>query len=81
MAVRHQGKAQISTKVTQKLSPNSQGRLQLSHLDLADLTTIKFAIEAFKSKETRLGVLVNNAEVVRQPLGSSLRAAAWNQCT
>jgi retinol dehydrogenase-12 len=40
------------------------------YLDLADLTTIKPAVEEFLGKEERLDVLVNNAAVMVPPTGS-----------
>lgn len=49
---------------------SSPGRLEFLFLDLQDLTTIKPAFEAFKSKESKLDVLWNNAAVSLPPLGS-----------
>ncbi|KAF1975335.1 NAD(P)-binding protein [Bimuria novae-zelandiae CBS 107.79] len=65
--------AEKATRATQQLEqdhPNSTGRLEFLHVDLADLNTIKPAVEAFTAKEQRLDVLVNNAGVMWPPLGS-----------
>ncbi|KAK3985823.1 hypothetical protein QBC44DRAFT_344987 [Cladorrhinum sp. PSN332] len=46
------------------------GTLEFLHLDLADLSSIKTSADAFKSKESQLHVLFNNAGVSQPPLGS-----------
>ncbi|KAF2757409.1 NAD(P)-binding protein [Pseudovirgaria hyperparasitica] len=48
----------------------SKGRLMPLVLDLADLKTIRPAVEDFLSKETQLDVLVHNAGVMMPPVGS-----------
>ncbi|KAI8952385.1 short-chain dehydrogenase [Xylaria longipes] len=50
--------------------PSSDGRLELLHLDLSDLSTIKTSAEAFLAREKRLDVLFNNAGVMFPPHGS-----------
>ncbi|KAI2619040.1 NAD(P)-binding protein [Hypomontagnella submonticulosa] len=60
-------KAMLSIK---NASPNSKGRLEFLSLDLADLSTIKPAVNAFVAKEQRLDVLMNNAGVMYPPKGS-----------
>lgn len=51
--------------------PNSPGKLEYLHIDLADLTTIKPAADTFLSKEKRLDVLTNNAGVMFPPATST----------
>jgi retinol dehydrogenase-12 len=48
----------------------SAGKLKSMVIDLADLTTIKGAVDEFLHQETRLDVLVNNAAVMLPPVGS-----------
>ena len=58
---------------TEKLKsefPFSKGRLEFPKLDLADLTTIKTAVEQFTAREGKLHVLTNNAGVNAPPAGS-----------
>jgi len=50
--------------------PSSNGRLEPLVLDLADLATIKPAIQGFLEKERRVDVLFMNAGVMRPPAGS-----------
>ncbi|KAK3337582.1 hypothetical protein B0T19DRAFT_79267 [Cercophora scortea] len=49
---------------------SSSGTLEYLPLDLADLSSIKTAVDAFKAKESHLHVLWNNAGVSQPPLGS-----------
>jgi NAD(P)-dependent dehydrogenase (short-subunit alcohol dehydrogenase family) len=48
----------------------AKGILKPMVLDLADLSTVKAAVEEFLRQETRLDVLVNNAGVMNTPVGS-----------
>ena len=48
----------------------SEGRIEILKLDLADLSAIKASAEEFLSKEKRLDVLWNNAGVLLPPHGS-----------
>lgn len=50
--------------------PDSKGKAEFLKVDLADLNTIKPAVQEFLSKETRLDVLTNNAGVMTPPSGS-----------
>lgn len=56
-------KAQTSGK-------NTEGILKSMILDLADISTVKPAVDEFLRQETRLDVLVNNAGVMNTPVGS-----------
>ncbi len=51
----------------------TNGRLEAMVVDLADLATVKGAVETFLSKETRLDVLVHNAGVMTPPAGSKAK--------
>ncbi|KAF6838340.1 short-chain dehydrogenase [Colletotrichum plurivorum] len=62
------GKAAIAS--IKEAVPDSAGKLELLALDLADLTTIKPAADAFLAKETQLHLLINNAGVMMPPQGS-----------
>ncbi|OQN98076.1 hypothetical protein B0A48_15908 [Cryoendolithus antarcticus] len=70
VAGRSDSKAKSAIDEISKLHPNSQGKLEFLHLDLADLTTIKKSAETFLAKEQRLDVLTNNAGVMTPPIGS-----------
>ncbi len=47
-----------------------KGKLESMVVDLADLGTVKPAVESFLVKEQRLDVLVHNAAVMTPPVGS-----------
>ena len=51
-------------------APSNPGRLEFLFVDLSDLATIKPAVQDFKSKETRLDVLWNNAGISQVDVGS-----------
>jgi retinol dehydrogenase 12 len=51
----------------------STGRLEPMAIDLADLPSIKPAVEAFLQRENRLDVLVHNAGVMEPPTGSKTK--------
>lgn len=70
VAGRSKSKADAAIQELKAANPNSKGRLLFLHLDLADLTTIKSAVEEFQKNESRLDVLTNNAGVMTPPLGS-----------
>jgi NAD(P)-dependent dehydrogenase (short-subunit alcohol dehydrogenase family) len=60
------------TKIKSRASTTSQraGSLEFLPLDLSDLNSVKEAVEIFKSKESKLDVLWNNAGVSLPPVGS-----------
>lgn len=53
--------------------PKSAGTLKSMVVDLADLGTIKLAVEEFLDQEKRLDVLVHNAGVMEPPAGSKTK--------
>jgi NAD(P)-dependent dehydrogenase (short-subunit alcohol dehydrogenase family) len=67
VAGRSKSKADAALDRIKKAHPSSKGRLEFLSLDLADLTTLKPAAEAFKAKESRLDTLTNNAGVMNTP--------------
>ncbi|KAI0381293.1 NAD(P)-binding protein [Hypomontagnella monticulosa] len=64
IATRSASKIQNAIDNIKKQCANSQGRLETMVLNLANLETIKPAVEEFLSKEQRLDVLFNNAGVM-----------------
>jgi len=69
MACRSENKAQAAIEEIKAAAPKSNGVLVFLPLDLADLTTVKPAAEAFLAKEEKLHVLFNNAGVMNPPEG------------
>lgn len=63
VAGRSESKAQKALSNIKEAFPKSSGNINFLHLDLADLSTIKPAVNSFTSQEQRLDVLVNNAGV------------------
>lgn len=59
------GKIKSQTRETK-----SVGKLESMVVDLADLGTVKGAVDEFLQRETRLDVLVHNAGVMTPPAGS-----------
>lgn len=70
IAGRSQKKGQDAIEAIQRTVPQSEGILEFIFLTLDDLTTIKDSVNVFRSKETKLDVLINNAGVSQPPLGS-----------
>jgi NAD(P)-dependent dehydrogenase (short-subunit alcohol dehydrogenase family) len=56
-------KKEIEDIKTATSNTASAGQLEFLYVDLGDLTTIKSAVDTFKTKETRLDVLWNNAGI------------------
>ncbi|KAI1261857.1 short-chain dehydrogenase [Xylariaceae sp. FL1019] len=71
IAGRSETKAHNAISEIQETCPKSNGALLFLQLDLDDLESIKAAVDAFKSKESKLHVLWNNAGISRPPLESS----------
>jgi retinol dehydrogenase-12 len=70
VAGRNKEKASTAFARIKQEFPQSSGRLEFLEIDLADLATIKPAVENFLGREERLDVLTNNAGVMRTPCGS-----------
>ena len=70
IAGRSEEKARQAIQDIQTAVPSSTRSLEFMLVDLADLTTIKPAVQTFVSKESRLDVLWNNAGISQPPLGS-----------
>ncbi|KAG0645886.1 Short-chain dehydrogenase reductase [Hyphodiscus hymeniophilus] len=70
IAARSIGRADGAIKKLEALLPGSTGRLVPLAIDLADLTSIKPAVERFLSRESRLDGLIHNAGVMEPPVGS-----------
>ncbi|KUI62037.1 hypothetical protein VP1G_09163 [Cytospora mali] len=71
IAGRSASKAAVAMSSIKEASPQSNGHLNFLYLDLADLSTIKTAVDSFTSQQQRLDVLVNNAGVMFPPKGST----------
>jgi retinol dehydrogenase-12 len=56
------------------------GKLKSMVIDLADLGTVKGAVDEFLRQETRLDVLVNNAGVMLPPAGSKGKQVCGTSC-
>ncbi|PSR90639.1 hypothetical protein BD289DRAFT_430542 [Coniella lustricola] len=70
VAGRSAEKGQRAVTTIKEASPRSEGHVEFLQLDLADLSTIKPAVQSFLAQEQRLDVLVNNAGVMFPPAGS-----------
>lgn len=70
IAARSEERALQAIEGIKAAAPDSTGKLEFLHLDLADLSTIKASADAFLSKESKLDVLFNNAGVMCPGSGS-----------
>lgn len=70
IAGRSQEKADTALQRIRKAVPDSKGGLHFLKLDLADLGSIKPAVEHFLAREKRLDNLTQNAGVMVPPAGS-----------
>lgn len=73
LAARSKERANAAISWIKETHPTSQGRLEILHLELADLDSIKPAAEDFLAREKRLDVLFNNAGVMIPPQGSQTK--------
>ena len=71
IAGRSKTKADHATEKIKTLFSQSEGKLWVLMVDLADLQTIKPAVASFLKSESRLDVLTNNAGVMMPPIGST----------
>ncbi|TQN71544.1 putative oxidoreductase [Colletotrichum shisoi] len=67
---RSEDKGRAAIAAIKEAAPSSTGKLDLLTLDLADLNTIKPAVDAFLARESQLHLLINNAGVMMPPQGS-----------
>ncbi|KAF2996420.1 hypothetical protein E8E13_002852 [Curvularia kusanoi] len=73
LAARSKERANAAISWIREAHPDSKGRLEFLHLELADLESIKPSAEEFLTKEKRLDVLFNNAGVMVPPQGSKTK--------
>jgi NAD(P)-dependent dehydrogenase (short-subunit alcohol dehydrogenase family) len=66
VAGRSQSKADSAIEEIKQAHPNSDGRLEFLHVDLADLPTIKKSVEEFQKREQRLDVLTNSRSTLQR---------------
>jgi retinol dehydrogenase-12 len=79
VAGRSQEKGNKAIASIREAVPNSKGKLEFMHVDLADLSTIKPGIEKFLAQESRLDVLTNNAGV--SVVVTACHGVNANKCT
>ena len=70
LAGRNEEKGLTAVKAVRTQFPQSQGQIEFLKVDLADLSSIKPAVDLFLSKSNRLHGLTNNAGVMTPPAGS-----------
>lgn len=70
IAGRSQEKGEAAIQTIKLAVPDTECTLHFLFLALDDLTTIKSTVNTFRSKESKLDVLFNNAGVSLPPLGS-----------
>ncbi len=73
IAARSEQRAMDAVSKIKTEIPKSTGTLMSMVIDLADLTTIKPAVEAFLKQESRLDVLIHNAGIMEPPAGSKTK--------
>lgn len=70
IAGRSVDRAQQAIKDIRTAITSSRGNLDFLHVELDDMRSVKEAVQVFKTKESKLHVLWNNAGVSWPPLGS-----------
>ncbi|KAL9090914.1 MAG: hypothetical protein Q9165_005122 [Trypethelium subeluteriae] len=70
LAGRNEEKGLTSIKAIKDDVPQSQGHIEFLKVDLADLSSIKPAVDSFLAKSNKLHCLTNNAGVMNTPNGS-----------
>lgn len=78
LACRSEAKARQAMDELREAQNSVAGRLELLLLDLADLRTIKPAVESFLAREKRLDVLFNNAGVLMPPADAPTTAQGYS---
>ncbi|EHK18517.1 uncharacterized protein TRIVIDRAFT_47152 [Trichoderma virens Gv29-8] len=73
IAARSEQKALAAIDEIETSAPQSSGKLEFLHLDLADLTTIPASARKFLDRESKLHVLFNNAGVMNPGKGSTTK--------
>ncbi|XXH01250.1 hypothetical protein Hte_007604 [Hypoxylon texense] len=70
IAGRSPDKAQKAIEDIRAATPSSRGALEFLQLELDDLNSVKESVQEFRTKESKLHVLWNNAGICWPPLGS-----------
>ncbi|KAF2488864.1 short-chain dehydrogenase [Lophium mytilinum] len=70
IGARSSSRVQTGVQAIQAAHPSSKGRLEAFVVDLADLESVKRAVDNFLKQEERLHVVVHNAGVMMPPEGS-----------
>jgi NAD(P)-dependent dehydrogenase (short-subunit alcohol dehydrogenase family) len=70
---RSQEKAKAAMEAIKQSAHSTSGDVKFIPLDLADLTTVKPAVEAFAAQEKKLDVLWNNAGIGGAPVGAKTK--------
>lgn len=71
LACRDLQKANAAAEAIQKIK--SGGTVEVLHLDLSDLISVKVAADAFKSNHKKLDLLINNAGVMVPPASKTVQ--------
>jgi NAD(P)-dependent dehydrogenase (short-subunit alcohol dehydrogenase family) len=69
MACRNQGKGEAAAQ--QILNEQPKGHVEMMHLDLGDLDSVRAFADEFKQHYDRLDLLINNAGIMHPPFGKT----------